>query len=283
MATKKLTSTQIRDLVVEKLKAEDARWDGHGWLTLSSGKRVSRNSIEQHQISRKLAGLSLAERKRRTARIFRAVTKALPSLSASWPADLRFEDAPEAVADVGGGWPADLTGMIFGRLTVIGKPEGHRPWGSRLQLWACLCSCGQICVARRDDLRSGHKKSCGCFRREHCREIGKQVTHGHKVGGRESPTHVTWRSLLERCLNPHAANFARYGGAGIMVCEAWKDFTRFLADVGERPAGKTLDRIDGSLGYEPGNVRWATPMEQAKNRRPRQSRTPAVEEIVVAA
>jgi hypothetical protein len=270
---KKLTAAQIRDLVIEKLKADGASWDGHGWFTLCSGKRVSRNWVEQYQIGRKLpGGLSPSERKRRSSFIFRAVIREMPVLPAP-------RTAAAVIAECGR-LPSDLTRIIFGRLTVIGKAEGSRPWGPRSQVWACLCSCGQICVARRDDLRSEHKKSCGCFRREHCREIGKrQVTHGHKVGGRESTTHVTWRSVLERCLNPRAANFGRYGGAGVTVCEEWKDFSRFLADVGERPAGKTLDRIDGRLGYAPGNVRWATPLEQARNRRPR---TFAAKEIAVA-
>jgi hypothetical protein len=274
---KKLTATQIRDLVVEKLRGEQAVWDGHGWFALENGNRVSRNSVESYRIARRLPdGLCQAERKRRAARIFRAVTRALPALPTPWPEDLHFEDDPEAVADVNGGLPTDLSGMTLGRLTVVGKATG-----SGRQLWVCECSCGQSCVAAREDLRSGHKRSCGCFRREFCGEIGKRQVHGHKVGGRESPTHVTWRSLLERCLNPRASNFARYGGAGVTVCEEWKDFSRFLADVGERPAGTTLDRIDGSLGYAPGNVHWATPVEQARNRRPRGSGTLA--QIAVAA
>jgi hypothetical protein len=279
MATnKKLTATQIRDLVVEKLRGERAAWDGRGWITLGDGKRISRNSVEQHQIGRKLAGgaLSLAERWRRTARIFRSVTKALPALPTPWPVDLKFEDDPEAVADILGGLPTDLTGMIFGRLTVIGKFKG-----SRRQLWACECDCGQSCTASRREIRA-RKRSCGCLRRDTGREVGLQrQVHGHTVGGQESPTHVTWRSMIERCSYPGAVNYARYGGAGIKVCEEWKDFRRFLADVGERPAGTTLDRIDNSLGYAPGNVRWATPLEQARNKKPRGSST--VAQIAAAA
>lgn len=261
---KTLNSTQIRDLVVEKLRGERAAWDGRGWFTLGSGKRISRNSVEQHQISRKLDGAP-AERRRRTARIFRAVTRALPSLPTPWPSDLHYEDAPEAVADVGGGLPPDLTGMTFGRLTIL----GIKFKGSRRQIWDCACSCGQSCITTRRELRA-MKRSCGCLRRDAGREVGLgRKVHGHTVGGHESPTHVTWRSMIERCTYPGAVNFARYGGAGITVCEEWKDFSRFLADVGERPAGTTLDRIDGSLGYAPGNVRWATPLEQARNKRPR--------------
>jgi hypothetical protein len=185
---KKLTATQIRDLVVEKLRDDEAVWDGHGWFTLGDGKRVSRNSVERLRIDRRLAGdeLSPAERKRRSSRIFRSVMRALPTLPTPWPADLHFEDAPEAGADISGGLPTDLTGMTFGRLTVVSKAPGRR------QMWSCECSCGQSCVAAREDLRTAHKRSCGCFRREFCGEIGRQrITHGHKVGGRESPTHVT--------------------------------------------------------------------------------------------
>jgi hypothetical protein len=275
---KKLTAAQIRDLVIEKLKADGASWDGHGWFTLGNGKRVSRNWVENFQIGRKLpGGLSPAERKRRASYIFRSVPRELPALLASWPADLKFEDDPEAVADISCGLPKDLTGMIFGRLTVIGKDKG-----SRRQFWACACSCGQLCVASRRDIQS-RKRSCGCLRRDAGREVGLRQVHGHTVGGRESPTHVTWRSMLERCSYPSACNFHRYGGAGITVCEEWHDFSRFLADVGERPAGKTLDRIDGRLGYAPGNVRWATPMEQVRNRRPPRSRTAEVAVAIAVA
>lgn len=86
--------------------------------------------------------------------------------------------------------------------------------------------------------------------------------------GRISPSYRSWVSMIQRCTNPKAAMWQYYGGRGIEVCARWKDFANFLADMGERPSGKTLDRINGSLGYEPGNCRWATPKEQAKNRRP---------------
>jgi hypothetical protein len=276
---KKLTAAQIRDLVVEKLRVEQAAWGGHGWFTLGDGTRVSRNWVESCRIGRRLPGeLSPAERKRRSVRIFRAVTKALPTLPTPWPADLHFEDDPKAIADVSGGLPTDLTGMTFGRLTVV----GIKVKGSRRQIWACECSCGQSCIATSREIRA-RKRSCGCLRRDAGREVGLRQVHGHTVGGQESPTHVTWRSMIERCSHPGAVNFARYGGAGITVCEEWKDFSRFLADVGERPAGTTLDRIDGSLGYALGNVRWATPLEQARNRRPCRSRALAIEESTVAA
>jgi hypothetical protein len=74
--------------------------------------------------------------------------------------------------------------------------------------------------------------------------------------------------MRDRCNNPNNTTFSYYGGRGIKVCERWNDFTAFIADVGERPAGLTLDRIDNDRGYEPGNIRWATMKEQYHNRRP---------------
>lgn len=78
---------------------------------------------------------------------------------------------------------------------------------------------------------------------------------------------MSWRSMKDRCLNPKHIAFHHYGGRGITVCERWMEFENFLADMGERPDGKTLDRINVSGNYEPGNCRWATNREQALNKR----------------
>ena len=93
---------------------------------------------------------------------------------------------------------------------------------------------------------------------------GARIKHGFA----RTPTYVTWGQMKQRCSNPKAAKYNIYGGRGIIVCERWFQFENFLADMGERPKGTTLDRIDSNRNYEPGNCRWATIMEQRQNQRP---------------
>lgn len=151
----------------------------------------------------------------------------------------------------------DLLGFKFGRLTVVRKG----PVKNTRQTWVCICECGNEKTATNGDLKKGHVRSCGCLM------IGNPK-HGHAKGN-GSPTYRSWRAMMNRCTNKSVRDYEQYGGRGITICERWTDsFEKFLLDMGERPDGCSLDRINSNGNYEPLNCRWATPSEQVKNRRP---------------
>lgn len=154
--------------------------------------------------------------------------------------------------------PIDVTGEVFGRLTVVDRAANV---GSRAA-WNCRCDCGGLIVAVGKALRNGHTKSCGCLSRS-----GDQSrTHGQ--AHKRTKAYTSWSAARTRAFNSNVAQFADYGGRGIVMCDEWRDsFEAFFRDMGPCPVGFSLDRRDNDRGYEPGNCRWADRKQQNRNTR----------------
>ena len=151
----------------------------------------------------------------------------------------------------------NLQGQRFGRLLI-----GAKTRLDKATAYVCTCDCGKTCVVRSQSLRRNETKSCGCARAERMRRA--KTTHGFY----KTATYNSHRSMLARCLDRTHRQFKDYGGRGITICRRWQiSFAAFLDDMGPRPSGTTLDRINNNGNYEPANCRWATRLQQNRNKR----------------
>ncbi len=144
----------------------------------------------------------------------------------------------------------NLVGMIFGKLCVVSEGHGF-PSGNRG--WLCRCECGNTKIIPTSRLTAGQNRSCGCGQGGQAK-----LTHGHNRRGYRSGTYKAWAGMKHRCRQPNQAIYEV-----VSYDPAWEIFEQFLMDMGGRPKGMTLDRIENTKGYSKDNCRWATPKEQS--------------------
>lgn len=148
----------------------------------------------------------------------------------------------------------DLTGIKFGNLTAISMTGIDKRSNA---IWACECQCGKVIRVAAAELRRGNPSNCGCLRKSF-----------KKHGMWRTPEWNSWQAMKSRCRNPNNKDYRLYGGSGIKICEEWeRSFESFYRDMGNRPQGSTLDRIDSAGDYTKENCRWSDALSQTKNRR----------------
>lgn len=152
--------------------------------------------------------------------------------------------------------------MKYGNLTVIDENAGVSK--HQKKLWRCLCDCGKETIAIASQIKSGKTRSCG-----HLKSAGNRRTHGlrQKNKGKQTPTYTAWCNMKARCTKESHIQWKDYGGRGISYAPRWEFFENFLRDMGEKPKGLTLGRIDNDGNYCPENCRWETKRQQSTNTR----------------
>jgi hypothetical protein len=158
-----------------------------------------------------------------------------------------------------------MEGRKFNRLTVVGLHSKDANYNKR---WLCQCDCGNTAVVLGDKLRSGNTQSCGCYGRE----LRAAAQHTADIERRDY-TKKSWTAMIGRCTNPRYPSYPRYGGSGITVCDRWRfgengvsGWLCFFSDMGPKPTGFSIDRIDNAKGYSLDNCRWASREQQSENR-----------------
>jgi hypothetical protein len=152
----------------------------------------------------------------------------------------------------------DISGNKYGKLTVISLAFMKKVSRGTVSYWNCICDCGQLKVARGYTLKNGGTSSCGC--------LFKQGNHrSHKMC--KTREYFSWSNMINRCNNLKGTHYEGYAKRGINVCDRWLKFENFFEDMGYRPNGMTLDRIDNNQGYYPSNCKWSTQKEQCRNMR----------------
>lgn len=158
----------------------------------------------------------------------------------------------------------NLNGMRFGRWTVVSQATNKKDQ----RAWNCVCDCGRIGVVRTSPLNGGKStQCCACAATQSGKKTRK---HGHCLMGKMSPTMMSHYSMKQRCLNKNAHEYENYGGRGIGICKEWlgeSGFSIFLSDMGERPDGTSIERVDNNKGYSKDNCIWATREQQQSNKR----------------
>lgn len=155
-----------------------------------------------------------------------------------------------------------MIGLRSGRIVIVSYSHIRKTGRNVVPFANVICDCGNKKIVRADYMKSLRIRSCGCLKAESNR--ARQKTHGDS----RSSEHNTWCTMIQRCENPNSAKYSDYGGRGIKVCKRWrKSYANFLADMGRRPPGHSIDRRNVNGNYTPSNCRWATAKEQRANQR----------------